>query len=200
MKPVGLTDPRTGRWPYAAIQLRTENQYRTAYNLVGFQTKLKYKEQERVFRKLPGLAEVEFLRLGSMHRNTYIDSPRLLSPTLQLRQHPSLFIAGQLTGTEGYLESSATGCLAGMNAGRLALGKPLLTPPPDTMLGGLLFAVTDPTRINFQPMNVNMGILPPLAQPIRKDTKARNAAFASRALEKMHSWKIANRQPETATA
>ncbi len=164
MRPVGLRDPRTGKRPAAVIQLRTENEHKTAYNLVGFQTKLKYGEQLRVFRKLPGMANAEFLRLGSMHRNTYLNSPQVLEPTLQLRCDPNFFIAGQLTGTEGYLESSATGLFGGINAARLALGEPLLTLPDTTMLGALLKSITDPTRIPFQPMNANMGVLPPVIQ------------------------------------
>ena len=164
MRPVGLRDPSTGKRPAAVIQLRTENEHKTAYNLVGFQTKLKYGEQLRVFRKLPGLENAEFLRLGSMHRNTYLNSPQVLQPTLQLRNDPRVFIAGQLTGTEGYLESSATGLFAGLNAARLARAENLLTLPDTTMLGALLKSITDPTRIPFQPMNANMGVLPPVLQ------------------------------------
>jgi methylenetetrahydrofolate--tRNA-(uracil-5-)-methyltransferase len=189
MKPVGLVDPRTGKRPFAVVQLRTENAFRTAYNLVGFQTKLKYKEQERIFRKLPGLEEAEFLRLGCMHRNTYIHSPRLLRPSLQLRKDPRIFIAGQLTGTEGYLESSATGLLAGLNAARILQGREPLELPRTTMLGALIAAITDPMRTRFQPMNVNMGILPPLEKPTGKDKKLRNAAMASRALSELQAWK-----------
>jgi methylenetetrahydrofolate--tRNA-(uracil-5-)-methyltransferase len=189
MKPVGLDDPRTGRWPHAVIQMRTENRHRTAFNLVGFQTKLKYGEQLRIFRQLPGLENAEFLRLGSMHRNTYLDSPRVLEPTLQLKKVPSVFIAGQLTGTEGYLESVATGCLAGWNAARLVRGEKLEVPPPETMLGALLASITDPTKKHFQPTNVNLGLFPPLDIPIKKDKKLRNAAFAARAGEKFQKWK-----------
>jgi len=196
MKPVGLNHPITGKRPYAVVQLRTENRYMSAYNLVGFQTKLKYKEQERVFRKLPGLENAEFLRLGSMHRNTYIDSPRVLQPTLQLLAAPRVFIAGQLTGTEGYLESSATGLLAGKNASRLARGLEPVRLPADTMLGALLSTITDPTRKEFQPMNVNMGLLPPLIFPeteagkrkVKLDKQARNAGLASLAARRMTAW------------
>lgn len=187
LKPVGLNDPKTGKRPHAVIQLRAENQYKTAYNLVGFQTKLKYKEQERVFRKLPGLANAEFLRLGSMHRNTFIHSPRTLCPTLQLQQHRRVFVAGQLTGTEGYLESTATGWLAGVNAARLAKGLEPVTPPPTTMLGALVHAITDSTRDHFQPMNSNMGILPPLETP-QRDKKLRYATYAERSKRKMEDW------------
>ncbi len=162
LRPVGLRNPHTGLRPWAVIQLRTENQHKTAYNLVGFQTKLKYGEQLRVFRKLPGLENAEFLRLGSMHRNTYLNSPQVLQPTLQLRADANIFIAGQLTGTEGYLESSATGLLAGVNAAKLALGESLITLPETSMLGALTRAITDPTRVPFQPMNANLGVLPPV--------------------------------------
>jgi len=162
LRPVGLVNPHTGKRPWAVIQLRTENVHKTAYNLVGFQTKLKYGEQLRVFRKLPGLENAEFLRLGSMHRNTYLNSPQVLQPTLQLRADANVFIAGQLTGTEGYLESSATGLLAGVNAARLALGESLITLPETSMLGALTKAITDPARVPFQPMNANLGVLPPV--------------------------------------
>ncbi len=179
MRPVGLIDPRTNKRSYAVIQLRTENKYFTAYNLVGFQTKLKYGEQLRIFRKLPGLENAEFLRLGCMHRNTYLDSPRVLLPTLQFKTRPNLFLAGQLTGTEGYLESSATGWLAGTNAARIALGKSPLRLFPETMLGALTTAITDESKVCFQPINSNFGILPPLETPVR-DKKVRNAAYAAR--------------------
>lgn len=189
MKPVGLTDPKTGRWPFAAIQLRTENKYHTAYNLVGFQTKLKYKEQERVFRKLPGLENAEFLRLGSMHRNTFINSPKVLLPSLQMKKDPRIFIAGQLTGTEGYLESSATGLVAGLNAARILNGLEPVQYPAQTMLGALLNAITDETRTHFQPINSNMGILPPMEERIR-DKKERNERFSNRSVEAMKSLVI----------
>lgn len=183
MRPVGLRDPSTGKRPAAVIQLRTENEHKTAYNLVGFQTKLKYGEQLRVFRKLPGLENAEFLRLGSMHRNTYLNSPQVLKPTLQLRNDERVFIAGQLTGTEGYLESSATGLFAGLNAARLARGENLLTLPDTTMLGALLKSISDPTRIPFQPMNANMGVLPPVREEGDKkkiDKAVRNERMSRR--------------------
>ncbi len=179
MRPVGLEDPKTGKRPYAVIQLRAENRHRTAYNMVGFQTKLKYPEQLRIFRKLPGLANAEFLRLGSMHRNTYLNSPKVLLPSLQLKKTPQIWVAGQLTGTEGYLESTATGWLAGQNCARHFLGKDPLKLPPETMLGALLHHITDPTREHFQPMNANMGILPPLEVP-PKDRPTRNLRMAER--------------------
>ncbi len=188
MKPVGLTDPKTGRWAYATIQLRTENKHKTAYNLVGFQTKLKYKEQERIFRKLPGLENAEFLRLGSMHRNTYINSPKHLLPTLQLKKNANVFIAGQLTGTEGYLESVATGMLAGINASLIYQNASPWTLPPETMLGALTHAVSDEARTHFQPMNSNIGVLPPLEIPVRKDKKLRNQKMSERSKEKLNAF------------
>jgi methylenetetrahydrofolate--tRNA-(uracil-5-)-methyltransferase len=190
MRPVGLTDPKTGRWPFAVIQLRTENKFFTSYNLVGFQTKLKYGEQARIFKKLPGLENAEFLRLGCMHRNTYLDSPRVLLPTMQLRKDLRVFLAGQLTGTEGYLESSATGWLAGTNAARMALGEHPITLPNETILGALAAAITDGSREKFQPMNSNMGILPPLDPPVR-EKKLRHAAFAERSRDVLEEWKLA---------
>jgi methylenetetrahydrofolate--tRNA-(uracil-5-)-methyltransferase len=186
MKPVGLIDPRTGRRPYAVIQLRAENRHRTAYNLVGFQTKMKYGEQVRIFRKLPGFANAEFLRLGSMHRNTYLDSPRVLKPSLELRDYRGVYVAGQLTGTEGYLESSATGLVAARNVARQLEGRAPLRLPAGTMLGALLSAITDPTRTKFQPMNANIGILPPLV-PAPKDRSERNARHAERSRESLRA-------------
>jgi len=190
MKPVGLTDPTTGKRPFAVIQLRTENRHKTSYNLVGFQTKLKYKEQERIFRKLPGLESADFLRLGSMHRNTYIDSPRLLDSSLSLRKNQKVFVAGQLTGTEGYLESTATGLLAGINAAQLYLDRPSYELPETTILGALLQTITDSNRTNFQPMNVNMGLLPPLTDFTGKDKKEKNRLLAMRSKKSLDEWKI----------
>lgn len=185
MKPVGLRDPKTGKQPYAVIQLRAENRHKTAYNLVGFQTKLRYKEQERIFKTLPGLQSAEFLRLGSMHRNTYINSPEHLMPTLQLKKNPDVFLAGQLTGTEGYLESSAGGLVAGLNAARLVNGQPLLRLPNTTLLGALLESITDPQRKNFQPCNVNMGLFPPLENGSPKDKKQKYHLFAERSQQSL---------------
>lgn len=186
-RPVGLDDPKTGRRPYAVIQLRTENEFKTAYNLVGFQTKLKYNEQLRIFRKLPGLENAEFLRLGSMHRNTFLDSPRLLTSTLQLQKDPRILIAGQLTGTEGYLEASATGLFASLNVLRLLEGKKPRPLPRTTMLGSLMATITDVSKKNFQPMNANYGILPPIEVPV-KDKKLRNELFAKRSLDALNDW------------
>ncbi len=189
MKPVGLNDPKTGKRAYAVIQLRAENKYLTAYNLVGFQTKMKYKEQERIFRSLPGLKDAEFLRLGSMHRNTYLDSPKVLLPSLQLKSAAHVLVAGQITGCEGYLESSATGLLAGLNACRLLKGEAPLILPETTMLGALIAAITDPARVPFQPMNVNMGLFPPLGVVQKfKDKQKRNAAYAERSQGDLNVW------------
>jgi methylenetetrahydrofolate--tRNA-(uracil-5-)-methyltransferase len=186
MKAVGLTDPRSGVQPYAVVQLRQENQEGTLYNLVGFQTKMTYPEQRRVFSLIPGLEKAEFVRLGSLHRNTFINSPKHLLPTLQWRQRSNLFFAGQMTGVEGYIESAATGLLAGINAARLIAKTLLVVPPPTTALGGLLRYITDPKRKSFQPMNVNFGLLPPLSEPLRK--KAKKEMMARRAVADMEAW------------
>ncbi len=186
MRAVGLVDPRT-RWrPYAVVQLRQENSEQTLYNLVGFQTKMTYKEQRRVFALIPGLEQAEYIRLGSLHRNTFINSPLHLLPTLQWRGRPELFFAGQITGVEGYIESAATGLLAGMNAARRVAGKNPVIPPATTALGALLRYITDAGRKQFQPMNVNFGLLPPLSLPLRR--KAKKEAMAMRALAAMESW------------
>jgi methylenetetrahydrofolate--tRNA-(uracil-5-)-methyltransferase len=190
MRAVGLTDPRSGQRPYAVVQLRQENQEKTLYNLVGFQTKMTYPEQRRVFAMIPGLEKAEFVRLGSLHRNTFIDSPKHLLPTLQWRQRPDLFFSGQMTGVEGYIESAATGLLAGINAARLIAEKPTVVPPATTSLGALLRYITDPERKRFQPMNVNFGLLPPLAEPFRKSLK--KEMMARRALADMAAWASQN--------
>jgi methylenetetrahydrofolate--tRNA-(uracil-5-)-methyltransferase len=186
MRAVGLIDPRSGKRPYAVVQLRQENREKTLYNLVGFQTKMTYPEQRRVFAMIPGLEHAEFVRLGSLHRNTFINSPQHLLPTLQWRRRSDLFFAGQMIGVEGYIESAATGLLAGVNAARLMVGKPPVVPPPATALGALLRYVTDPERRKFQPMNVNFGLLPPLSDPLRK--KAKKEMMARRALAEMEAW------------
>jgi methylenetetrahydrofolate--tRNA-(uracil-5-)-methyltransferase len=186
MRAVGLFDPRTGKRPYAVVQLRQENRERTLYNLVGFQTKMTYGEQRRVFAMIPGLAQAEFVRLGSLHRNTFINSPRHLLASLQWRQCAELFFAGQMIGVEGYIESAAMGLLAGINAARWSAGKEPLVPPPATMLGALLRYITDADRKNFQPMNANFGLLPPLPEPLRG--KAKKEAMARRALTDMEAW------------
>jgi methylenetetrahydrofolate--tRNA-(uracil-5-)-methyltransferase len=187
LKPVGLVDPRTGRQPFAVAQLRAENREGTLYNLVGFQTKLTYPEQQRVFRLIPGLAHAEFVRLGSIHRNTFIRAPGLLSPHLNFIQHPNIFVAGQLSGVEGYVESSAMGLLAGINAARRALCQPLVTPPPTTAHGALIGHLTNTATKDFQPMNVNFGLFPPLAGRLPK--KLRGAAYAARAVHDLEVWK-----------
>ncbi|MDH7480249.1 MAG: methylenetetrahydrofolate--tRNA-(uracil(54)-C(5))-methyltransferase (FADH(2)-oxidizing) TrmFO, partial [Syntrophomonadaceae bacterium] len=179
--------PRTGREPYAVVQLRRDNREGTLLNLVGFQTQLKWPEQERVFRLIPGLKQAEFIRLGVIHRNTYLNSPRLLLPTLQLRRHPKLLFAGQITGVEGYIESTATGLLAGINAARLFKGQPPLALPPTTALGALCHYITSAVTPSFQPMNIAFGLLPPLPRRI-KDKRRRNQALAERALQALENF------------
>ncbi|MDH3442352.1 MAG: methylenetetrahydrofolate--tRNA-(uracil(54)-C(5))-methyltransferase (FADH(2)-oxidizing) TrmFO [Deltaproteobacteria bacterium] len=186
MRAVGLIDPRSGKRPYAVVQLRQENRERTLYNLVGFQTKMTYPEQRRVFALIPGLHNAEFVRLGSLHRNTFINAPAHLEPTLQWRQRSALFFAGQMTGVEGYIESAATGLLAGINAARLLAGKEAVVPPPATALGALLRYITDAERKKFQPMNVNFGLLPPLQERLRG--KEKKEMMARRALAEMDAW------------
>jgi len=180
MRPVGLTDPRTGRRPYAAVQLRQDNVAGTLYNMVGFQTNMRWGPQKEVLHLIPGLQEARFVRLGQMHRNTFINSPTLLHPTLQFRQRDDLFFAGQITGTEGYVGSTMGGLLAGINMARLLDGQPLLAPPPTTMMGALLHYITHAEPQNFQPMKANIGLLPELPRRIR-NKRARYAAYAERA-------------------
>jgi len=186
MRAVGLIDPRSGKRPHAVVQLRQENRARTLYNLVGFQTKMTYPEQRRVFALIPGLAKAEFVRLGSMHRNTFINAPLHLQPTLQWRRRPTVFFAGQMTGVEGYIESAATGLLAGINAAKLMSGESLVTPPITTALGSLLVYITDHQCRNFQPMNVNFGLIPPLARRLRG--KAKKEMMSRRALADLSAW------------
>jgi len=186
MRAVGLIDPRSGKRPHAVVQLRQEDRARTLYNLVGFQTKMTYPEQRRVFALIPGLARAEFVRLGSMHRNTFINAPLHLEPTLQWRRRPTVFFAGQMTGVEGYIESAATGLLAGINAAKLMSGEPPVTPPITTALGSLLAYITDPERKNFQPMNVNFGLIPPLAKRLRG--RAKKEMMSRRALADLSAW------------
>ena len=184
MKPVGLRDPRTGHRPWAVLQLRTENADGTLYNLVGFQTNLKFAEQKRVFSMIPALHNAEFVRYGVMHRNTFLDSPRLLGQDMRCRALPHLFFAGQMTGVEGYMESAASGIMAGKNAVRALRGKAPLCLPKETMIGALTGYISDPTVTDFQPMGANFGVLPPLEEHIR-DKKERYAALAQRALRKL---------------
>lgn len=181
MRPVGLVDPRTGRRPHAVVQLRQDNLAGSLYNLVGFQTNLKFHEQRRVFRLIPGLESAEFVRYGQMHRNTFIYSPTLLSPTLQFRKRQDLFFAGQITGVEGYVGNFATGLLAGWNASRLIRGAKLLELPSTTMLGALCHYITHASASDFQPMKANLGILPPLEDGVRRDKRQRAIAYAARA-------------------
>jgi methylenetetrahydrofolate--tRNA-(uracil-5-)-methyltransferase len=189
MKPVGLADPRTGREPHAVVQLRLENQAGTMYNLVGFQTKLIWPEQRRVFRLIPGLAQAEFVRLGSMHRNTFINAPALLTPAQQLQREPRLIFAGQITGVEGYVESAGSGFLAGITAARLAVGLEPLLPPTTTALGALVHHVTNGDTKHFQPMNVNYGLFPDLPGRVKK--KERRQKLAERALLALEEWRAA---------
>ncbi len=187
MKPVGLPDPETGKEYHAVVQLRQENAEDTLYNLVGFQTNLTFPEQKRVFSMIPGLANAEFLRYGVMHRNTYINAPKNLKPTNQLKKHPHLFLAGQMTGVEGYVESMASGLLAGVNAYLYANGQEPLVFPKETALGSLLGYITDETIENFQPMNMNFGILPKLNERI-KSKQERYEKIATIALENMKEF------------
>ena len=182
MRPVGLKDPRTGRRPYAIVQLRQDNLAGNLYNLVGFQTNLKYPEQQRVFRLIPGLEKAEFVRYGQMHRNTFIASPKLLRPTLQFIDRDDLFFAGQITGVEGYMGNIATGLLAGINAALFHKRQPLITLPPTTMLGALCHYVTHADLKDFQPMKANFGILPSLEGTKRLGKRERAKAYADRAL------------------
>ena len=187
LKPVGLENPKTGTRSYAVVQLRTENVHRSCYNLVGFQTKLTYGEQKRVFRMIPGLEQAEFLRYGSLHRNTFINSPQLLRATLQFKARGTLFFAGQLVGVEGYTDSAAMGGLAGINAARGLAGLPLVTPPPTTAHGCLLSHITTTDPRHFQPMNTNFGLFPPLATATR-DKERKRRLTGQRALEDLTAW------------
>ncbi len=191
MKPVGLKDPRSRRRPYAVVQLRLENLMADCYNMVGFQNHLKFPEQTRVFRLIPGLENAEFLRFGQIHRNSYIQSPRILNPTLQARNRPDLFFAGQICGVEGYVESIATGLLAGINASRLAQGRKTSSPPPQTACGSLLryIAFADPEY--FQPANISFGLLPEASADLKlrvRDRKERRCEQIQEALKCMDQW------------
>jgi methylenetetrahydrofolate--tRNA-(uracil-5-)-methyltransferase len=186
MKPVGLPDPRTGKIPYAVVQLRQDNQEGTLFNMVGFQTKLRWPEQERVFRLIPGLEQAEFARLGSIHRNTFVNAPEVLLPTLQLKKDPRIFLAGQITGVEGYVESSAMGILAGINAGRYAQNKMLVVPPETTAIGALISHISQGPKKDFQPMNINFGLFPPLEGKVPR--RFRGKVYADRALEALRGW------------
>ena len=189
MKPVGLRDPRTGHRPWAVLQLRMENAEGSLLNLVGFQTNLKFGEQKRVFGMIPALHDAEFVRYGVMHRNTFLDSPRLLTGGYQLKDEPRLFFAGQMTGVEGYMESAASGLLAGLNAARTVTGQPPVILPRDTMMGALAGYISDPSVTDFQPMGANFGILPPLERTIR-DKRERYGALAERAMHSLEKTRL----------
>ena len=190
LKPVGLRDPRTGRAPFAVVQLRKENADGTALNLVGFQTRLTWPAQKEAFGKLPGLADAEWLRLGVMHRNTFIDSPRLLAPDLRLRANPRIFFAGQITGAEGYVEAAACGTIAGVAAAREALGLPAEAVPSDTALGAVVAHLQNDTSPDFQPANVTWSFFSPLPEPVR-EKRERRARMAQRALAKIDAFAAA---------
>jgi methylenetetrahydrofolate--tRNA-(uracil-5-)-methyltransferase len=181
MRPVGIRDPRTGKRPFAVVQLRRDNLAGNLYNIVGFQTNMRWGKQQEVLRLIPGLEQAEFMRLGQMHRNTFINSPTLLHPTMQFRKCGDLFFSGQITGVEGYVGNVATGLLAAINVSRYVKGLPLWTPPRTTMLGALCHYVTHAESAHFQPMKANFGILPELPRPVR-NKRERYTAYAERAL------------------
>jgi methylenetetrahydrofolate--tRNA-(uracil-5-)-methyltransferase len=187
MKPVGLKDPRTGRIPYAAVQLRQENLRADSYNLVGFQNHLKFSDQALVLRLIPGLENARFLRYGQIHRNTYINAPALLNATLQMKAHPNVMFAGQICGVEGYVESIATGLIAGMNAAGLAIGDESIPPPRATAFGSLVHYITQAESKNFQPANITFDLLPALATRVR-DRKERHRLQCELALREFDEW------------
>jgi methylenetetrahydrofolate--tRNA-(uracil-5-)-methyltransferase len=187
MKPAGLDDPRTGRWPYAVVQLRQDNLAGEHYSLVGFQTQLKWGEQSRVLRMIPGLEHAEFVRFGMIHRNTYINGPTVLTPTWQTRMRPDLFFAGQVSGVEGYVESAASGLIAGRNAARLAQGREPVAPPRTTAIGALAYYVSNADPKHYDPTNITFGIMPPLTAP-PKSKQDRQLAMSTRALEDLASY------------
>lgn len=184
MRPVGLIDPRTGRRPYAVLQLRQDNLAGSLYNMVGFQTNLRWGEQKRVFRMIPGLEQAEFARYGQMHRNTFLNSPQVLEASMEHRRRPGLFFAGQITGVEGYVGNIGTGLVAGINAVQAMRGEPRLVLPPDTMLGALCHYVAHADAGTFQPMKANFGLMPPLVEPVRQK-RPRYEAYVSRALQSL---------------
>lgn len=190
LKPVGLVNPHTGREAYAVVQLRKDNAEGSIYNMVGFQTHLTWPEQRRVFRMIPGLENCEFVRYGVMHRNTYIQSPRLLNHYYQVIDEPRLTFAGQMTGVEGYVESAASGLLAGAELAHRILGLPPIDFPRETAIGALSYYISNPTVTDFQPMNVNFGIIPPLGRKVRGGKKMKNAALAERALNALAQLKL----------
>jgi len=187
MKPVGLVDPRTGRFPYAAVQLRQDNLAADHFSLVGFQTQLKWGEQARVLRLIPGLEQAEFVRYGMVHRNTYVNGPTVLSETWQVRAHPALFFAGQMSGVEGYVESAASGLLAGLNAAALVHGRPTSAPPRTTAIGALAYYASHADPAHYEPSNITFGIMEPLVKPPRNKMD-RKMAMANRALADLDDW------------
>lgn len=187
MKPVGLEDPRTGKRPFAVVQLRQDDAAGTLYNIVGFQTHLKWGAQKEVIRLIPGLEQAEIVRYGVMHRNTFINSPKLLKPTYQYKEREDLFFAGQMTGVEGYVESAASGLVAGINAAHYVLGKELIVFPQETAIGSMAHYITSANPKHFQPMNANFGLFAPLDEPI-KDKKKKNERYAERALETIQNF------------
>jgi methylenetetrahydrofolate--tRNA-(uracil-5-)-methyltransferase len=196
MKPVGLDDPRTGRWPYAVVQLRQDNALGTLWNIVGFQTKLKHGEQVRIFRAIPGLENAEFARLGGIHRNSFINSPRLLDEQLRLRARPNIRFAGQITGCEGYVESAAVGLLAARFAAAEFRGEPLRPPPIETAMGALLGHITGGADAEtFQPMNVNFGLMPPIAGRSKKAD--RKKIYTERARLAFAKWRSLAPSPDS---
>jgi methylenetetrahydrofolate--tRNA-(uracil-5-)-methyltransferase len=191
MKPVGLDDPRTGKWPYAVVQLRQENLRADSYNLVGFQNHLKYGDQARVLRLVPGLENAKFVRYGQIHRNTYINAPSLLTELLNLKQHANVFFSGQISGVEGYTESIAMGMLAGIHVARIAQGQAAVPPPRETALGSLVHYICHAEAKNFQPANITFDLLPHLSDAERRkvrDKKLRHKMVCTNALEKLASW------------
>lgn len=188
LKPVGLIDPKTGKQPYAVVQLRQDNKEGTLYNIVGFQTNLRWGEQSRIFGMIPGLENADFVRFGVMHRNTFINSPKLLEPTLRMKSYPNIFFAGQITGVEGYVESSSSGLIAGINAARMIKGEELLVFPPTTAHGALCHYITTTPAKSFQPMNVTFGLFPPLEKKI-KSKKERGSYLAERSLNDLKKFK-----------
>ncbi len=187
MKPVGLTDPRTGKRPFAVVQLRQDNLAAEHYSMVGFQTQLRWPEQKRIFRVIPGLADAEFVRLGQVHRNCYINAPTVLRADLRTRKRDQLFFAGQISGVEGYTESAATGLLCGINAARLWGSQPPLTLPTETMLGALCHYISHAAADGYQPTNATFGLLPEAPRGLRKK-RERRLARSARALEALDAW------------
>ncbi|BCB95771.1 methylenetetrahydrofolate--tRNA-(uracil-5-)-methyltransferase TrmFO [Dissulfurispira thermophila] len=189
LKPVGLPDPLTGKTPYAVVQLRPENRQKTAYNMVGFQTRLKWPEQKRVFRMIPGLENAEFLRFGSIHRNTFINSPRHLNADLTLKEKNDIYIAGQITGVEGYIESTAMGLIAGINAAKRILGKEIVYPPRESAHGSLIAHITESDPENFQPSNINFGLLPAGEEVLKiRDKRVRRQRIAETAIKQWRKY------------